>query len=109
MATDRETVQFAIDNIDRQIRKFAPERFFSLAGAVLAFGLTIFSAYKLIVSDVPDKETLTALCGANGVIAVALGFITRFFDRSFKLVDFMIRALVTAPTAAVPPIDKGEE
>lgn len=102
MGADRETVQFAVDNIDRQIRHFAPERYFSLAGAMIAFGLTIYAAFKVIVSEVPDKETLAALCGANGVIAVALGFITRFFDKTFKLIDFLMRALVTAAPVGQP-------
>jgi len=109
MGADRETVKFAVDSIDRQIRLFAPERYISLAGAVLAFGLTIYAAFKLIVSDVPDKETLAALCGANGVIAVALGLITRFFDKTFKLIDFLMRALVTAAPGEQPKAERDGE
>jgi hypothetical protein len=109
MGPDRETVQFAVDNIDRQIRRFAPERYISLAGAVVAFGLTIYAAFKVIDSEVPDKETLAALCGANGVIAVALGFISRFFDKTFKLIDFLMRALVTAAPVGQPKAEADGE
>ena len=109
MAADKETIRFAIESIDRQIARFAPERYISLIGAIVAFGLTIFAAYKLVVSEVPDKETLAALCGANGVIAVALGFITRFFDKTFKLIDFLMRTMVSAPPTGAEPADPAPE
>jgi hypothetical protein len=91
---DRESINQTLDALERLMRMFQAERIIYLLSAAASFALLMFVAYLMFTS--PERINggqVGAIFGASGVSAYSSAKIARFLNKSFNLIEDIIRKL----------------
>jgi hypothetical protein len=90
---DQDSVKAALDAIERMNRMFAVERFIYLGGAAAALVLLIYAGVLLVRADSFNFEQAGLLFGSGGLFAASGARAIYFLDRTYKLIEEIIRRL----------------
>jgi hypothetical protein len=92
--TDRELVTQTLDALERLMRMFQTERMLYLAGAMGSMALLLLAAYLMITSkDGVNFSQIGLIFGATGIAAVTGARIAYFLNKSFNLVEDVLRSI----------------
>ena len=90
---DKESVTQTLDALERLMRMFQAERMIYLLSAAASFALLIYAAYLMFSSGKVSAEQIGLIFGATGVSAVSGGRIAYFLNKSFNLIEDIVRSL----------------
>ena len=90
---DKEIVDRALDALDRLMRMFRLERFVYMICAIVSFLLLIYAAYIMFETKGVSVAELGLIFGATGLTTVSAGRITYFLNKSFNLIEAIVRKL----------------
>jgi hypothetical protein len=92
--TDREIITETLDALERLMRMFSAERMLYLLGAIGSMGLLLLAAFLMITSKEGVNYTQIGLIfGATGVAAATGARIAYFLNKSFNLVEDVVRTI----------------
>lgn len=95
MAGEDDLINRTLSALERLMRMFAVERILYLLCALLSFGLLIFVLVSLFLSGSLAVMHLVMIFGASGLIAASAARVSYFLNRSFNLIDMIIRQLAS--------------
>jgi hypothetical protein len=101
-AQDRQIIKQTLDALERLMRMFQAERIIYLLGAAASFALLMYAAFLMIHSGKIDAAQIGLIFGATGLSAVSGARIAYFLNKSFNLIEDVVRKL-----AGVGPRDAG--
>lgn len=84
-----------LNALERLLNLFRFERIIHLVIGVVAFLMLLYAIVLLIRSNGIDTALLISLFGSAGLITVSSARITYFFNKAFKLIEDVIRLLIT--------------
>jgi hypothetical protein len=91
---DRESITQTLDALERLMRMFQAERLLYLLSAATSFALLLYAAYLMFSSSERVTPTQVGLIfGATGVSAISGSRIAIFLNKSFNLIEDIIRKL----------------
>ncbi len=89
----KEVLSAALDALDRLLKMFTIERYVYLGLTSVSFIILLYTGYLLLSSKAADEELLIAVFGSSGLIAASSARISWFFNRSFSLIEGLIKRL----------------
>ena len=95
MAKKDDLIQRTLFALESLMRMFAVERMLYLICALVSFGLLIFVVVSLFLAGSIGTPQLMMIFGASGLIAASAARVSFFLNRSFDLIDTIIRQLAT--------------
>ena len=93
---EERAIHVTLDALTRLMNLFRLERLLYLFGAVAGLGLAFWAVSMWLVSGKADATQLGLMFGASGIIAATSGRVAYFLNRSFDLVEVIIRKLTGA-------------
>ena len=93
---DKEVITQTLDALERLMRMFQAERMLYLLGAVGSMCLLLLAAYLMITSRTVDYGQIGLIFGATGVAAATGARIAYFLNKSFNLVEDIVRSMAGA-------------
>lgn len=90
---DRESLTQTLDALERLMRMFQAERMMYLLSATASFGLLLYAAYMMFSSGRVGPAEIGFIFGATGVSAFSGGRIAYFLNKSFNLIEDIVRKL----------------
>jgi uncharacterized membrane protein len=84
-----------LNALERLLNLFRFERIIHLVIGIVAFLMLLYAIVLLIRSNGIDTALLISLFGSAGLITVSSARITYFFNKAFKLIEDVIRLLIT--------------
>lgn len=90
---DRETITQTLDALDRLMRMFQAERMVYLFFAAASFGLFLLAAYLMFSSRQVQVGAIVSIFGATGICAASGARIAFFLNKSFNLIEDIVRKL----------------
>ncbi len=90
---NKELITTALDALDRLLKMFMVERYIYLILTAFSFLLLIYSAYLLVTTETINTQMLVAIFGCSGLIAASSARVIWFFNRSFTLIEELIRRI----------------
>ena len=90
---DRQSITQTLDALERLMRMFQAERMIYLLSAAASFGLLLYAAFLMFTSGEVTAAEIGLIFGATGVTAVSGGRIAYFLNKSFNLVEDIVRKL----------------
>lgn len=95
MRKDEDLIQRTLFALESLMRMFSMERMLYLVCALVSFGLLIFVVVSLFLAGSIGTPQLMMIFGASGLIAASAARVSFFLNRSFDLIDAIIRQLAT--------------
>ena len=92
-AGDKDSITQTLDALERLMRMFQAERIIYLLSATASFGLLLYAAYLMFSSQDVTAAEIGLIFGATGVSAVSGGRIAYFLNKSFNLIEDIVRKL----------------
>lgn len=93
MSSDRELVEQTLDALERLMRMFQAERIVYLLCAAASFGLLLYAAWLMFSKGNVSAAEIGLIFGATGVTAACGGRIAYFLNKSFNLIEDILRKL----------------
>ena len=90
---DKESITQTLDALERLMRMFQAERIIYLMSAAASFVLLIYSAYLMFSSGAVTAAEMGLIFGATGVSAISGSRIAYFLNKSFNLIEDIVRNL----------------
>lgn len=90
---DKESIAQTLDALERLMRMFQAERIIYLMSATASFVLLIYAAYLMFSSDQVTPAEVGLIFGATGVSAISGSRIAYFLNKSFNLIEDIVRSL----------------
>lgn len=90
---DKESITQTLDALERLMRMFQAERIIYLLSATASFGLLIFAAFLMFREGGVSAAEIGLIFGATGVSAYSGGRIAYFLNKSFNLIEDIVRKL----------------
>lgn len=90
---NERTINLTLDALTRLMDLYRAERWIYLLGAMAGLGLALWSIVMLIRSNALDMTQLGLLFGSSGILAVTGARVAYFLNRSFSLVEIVIKKL----------------
>jgi hypothetical protein len=91
---DKEIITQTLDALERLMRMFQAERLLYLLGAVGSMGLLLLAAYLMIMSEEGvDWTQIGLIFGATGIAAATGARIAYFLNKSFNLIEDVVRSI----------------
>jgi hypothetical protein len=90
---DRESITHTLDALERLMRMFQAERIIYLLSAAASFGLLLYAAYLMFSSQAVGAAEIGLIFGATGVSAISSSRIAYFLNKSFNLIEDIVRKL----------------
>lgn len=88
MATaPQPTLDDVISALDRLLKIFDWERKLYLAFGLVSLFLFVYSGYRMIGSGQIDKELMSGMLGASGVVAACSARVVFFLTKAFNIVE----------------------
>lgn len=84
-----------LNALERLLNLFRFERIIHLIIGIVAFLMLMYAIVLLIRSNGIDTALLISLFGSAGLITVSAARITYFFNKAFKLIEDVVRLLIT--------------
>lgn len=84
-----------INAVERLLNLFRIERIIHLIIGIVAFVMLAYAIVLLIRTKGMDTALLISLFGSAGLITVSSARITYFFNKAFKLIEDIVRLLIT--------------
>ena len=97
MAENEDLIQRTLSALESLMRMFAIERMLYLLCAVISFGLLVFVIVSLFLAQGIGAPQLMMIFGASGLIAASAARVSFFLNRSFDLIDTIIRQIAAIP------------
>jgi predicted Na+-dependent transporter len=91
--TDKEIIKDTLDALERLMRMFSAERMLYLLGAVGSMALLLVAAYLMITAREVNYTQIGLIFGATGVAAATGARIAYFLNKSFNLVEDVVRTI----------------
>lgn len=89
----KEVLGAALDALDRLLKMFTIERYVYLGLTTLSFIILLYTGYLLLTSKAANEELMIAVFGSSGLITASSARISWFFNRSFTLIENLIKKL----------------
>ncbi|HYI47579.1 MAG TPA: hypothetical protein VEX35_03860 [Allosphingosinicella sp.] len=90
---DKESIAQTLDALERLMRMFQAERIIYLMSAAASFVLLIYAAYLMFSSGAVTPAEMGLIFGATGVSAISGSRIAYFLNKSFNLIEDIVRNL----------------
>lgn len=90
---DRESITQTLDALERLMRMFQAERIIYLLSAAASFVLLLYAAYLMFTSGDVSAAEMGLIFGATGVSAISGSRIAYFLNKSFNLIEDIVRKL----------------
>jgi len=90
----KESLTETLNALDRLLHLFRFERILHLVVGVIGFLLLVYSMALLLSRKDVDTTLLVSLFGSSGLITVSSARITYFFNKAFKLVEYIIHSVI---------------
>ena len=90
---DKESITQTLDALERLMRMFQAERIIYLMSAAASFVLLIYAAYLMFSSGTVSVGEMGLIFGATGVSAISGSRIAYFLNKSFNLIEDIVRNL----------------
>jgi hypothetical protein len=87
----KETLDAALEAIDRLLQMFKIERYVYLALSGISFLLLLYVVVELLISKSVDKQMLTLIFGSSGLVGAASVRVTFFFSKAFGIVEYLLK------------------
>ena len=95
MPENDDLIQRTLFALESLMRMFSLERMLYLFCALISFGLLLFVIASLFIAGSIGTPQLMMIFGASGLIAASAARVSFFLNRSFDLIDAIIRQLAT--------------
>lgn len=90
---DKESITHTLDALERLMRMFQAERIIYLMSAAASFVLLLYAAYLMFSSGSVTAGEIGLIFGATGVSAISGSRIAYFLNKSFNLIEDIVRNL----------------
>ena len=90
---NEQLLKNALDALERLLRMFTAERYIYLALTVLSFFLLIFGVIKILTEEAVTTAILVSIFGGSGLVGIASMRVVWFFNKSFTLIEDLIRRI----------------
>ena len=90
---DKESITQTLDALERLMRMFQAERIIYLMSAAASFVLLLYAAYLMFSSGAITAAEMGLIFGATGVSAISGSRIAYFLNKSFNLIEDIVRNL----------------
>lgn len=97
---ERQTLAQTLDSLERLMRMFQAERVLYLCCAFAGFGLLVYAGVLMFKSGKVDFTQFGLIFGSTGFLSVASGRVVFFLNRSFNLIEDIVRKLAGLPGRA---------
>ncbi|MDX1391984.1 MAG: hypothetical protein R3241_06380 [Rheinheimera sp.] len=88
-----ELVKTTLDALERLMKMFTLERYLYLTLTCFSFLLLIYAVVQLFQDTAVSVTILVSIFGGSGLIAVSAFRVVWFFNRSFSLIESLIRKM----------------
>lgn len=85
--TSQPTLDDVISALDRLLKIFDWERKLYLAFGLVSLFLFIYSGYRVLGSGQIDKELMSGMLGASGVVAACSARVVFFLTKAFTIIE----------------------
>lgn len=90
---NEQVLKNALDALERLLKMFTAERYIYLALTVFSFFLLLFGVTRILTEDTVTTEVLVSIFGGSGMVGIASLRVVWFFNKSFSLIEDLIRRL----------------
>lgn len=92
-SNDERAVKMTLDALARLTDLYRAERWIYLLGAIAGLGLALWSSVIFILNHDLDGTQMGLLFGSSGILAITGARVAYFLNRSFSLVEVVIKKL----------------
>lgn len=90
----KDAVREGLDAVRELLRMFRFERILYALSSTVSFALLIYVGYLFFTQQKIELNSITLFFGASSASTLASTRIVFFFNRSFNLIDFLVRQRV---------------
>jgi hypothetical protein len=93
---DKDLMERTLSAINRLNGSYRIDRYATIAAALAIIGLLFYLALKAFSGPNPQWGLLGLFFGANGLLTVAMLYLTKPYNEGFKLLSELVRHEMTA-------------
>jgi hypothetical protein len=90
---EKETLEQALNALERLMRMFQIERIIYLIGGVASLGLFVYAGYRVFSQGDVKTTDMISILGASGVSTACSSRVAHFLNRAFDLIEDIIRRI----------------